>query len=139
MAKQTTKSAGGRTKRQEQDSAEITAWKKEHEFEYVNIPLGEDEKDEIALNPITPERLMRMIEDLAFNRYKFGVSYDAQHNCYVVSITGVRVFREDYNLCVTSRHSLMPTALAIAEYKWERFIKAGAIARGAAKDTEIFD
>ena len=139
MATQGAKPKKTRQERKAQDDAETEAFKEEHKFYYHNLPLGDMEKDDIVANPITPERLAKLLDDLIYSGYKFGGSYDWVHKCHVISITGVKLWREDYNACITSRHADLWVALASAEYKWLRFIKAGTLERTAEATKEIFD
>lgn len=119
--------------------AESKAFLASHPFTFVNISLGEDEKDAIAGNRITADRLSEFIKEVVIHQYKLSINWDNKHSCYVVSITGAKFFRDDYNRCVTSRHNELWLALAIAEYKFFRLIVNGGIEAPTVKTGEIFD
>jgi len=119
--------------------AESKAFLESHPFTFVNIALGDDEKDDIAGNRITADRLSEFIKEVVIHQYKLSINWDNKHSCYVVSITGAKFFRDDYNRCVTSRHAELWLALAIAEHKFFRFIANGGIEPPAVKKGEIFD
>lgn len=139
MAKTTSSSNKSQGKGSDDFDKEAKAFLASHKFCWVNIPLGENEKDEIRERPITMERLFEFLKEVVIHQYKLGVVWDNKHSCYVVSITGAKFFRDDYNRCVTSRHNLLWVALAIAEYKWFRFLVNGGIPEPEEEQGEIFN
>lgn len=110
-----------------------------HPFTFVNLPLSDADKDMLVNDPATPERMCEFLWDTLTLNYKLGFSYDMEHRCHVISITGIKFTRDDYNRCVTSRHSDLWVALAIAEFKWLSVIKPNGIPESAKKSGEYFD
>lgn len=119
--------------------AESKAFLDSHPFTFVSLPIGPDEKDEIAANQITAERMFEFVKEVVVHQYKLSVNWDNKHSCYVVSLTGNKFFRDDYNRCVTSRHYELWIAMAISEYKFFRFISGSGIEPPAERSKEIFD
>lgn len=115
-AKKPAKKAATRTQ-------ELTAeWKKAHPFKFVNIPLTDDEKALILESvPEMLEVVQWVMNAPRGDGYKIGVGYDFQSMCYQVSVTGILYGREDYNRCVTSRHSDFDVAFGIAMYKHSQY------------------
>jgi hypothetical protein len=136
-----TPASGGKKSRAAETNfeKESKAFLSDHPFCFVNIPLGEDEKDGLLESPITPERLAEFLKETVIHQYKLSINWDNKHSCYTVSMTGSKFFRDDYNRCVTSRHNLLWVALAIAEYKFFRFIASSGIEAPSQKSGEIFD
>jgi hypothetical protein len=125
-----------RAERAEADDKEAKAFVAAHTFQFVNYELGESEREEVLDNPITAERLQELVKEVLLAGYKLGCSRDNKHNTWVISITGAKFWRDDYNLCVTSRHSDLWVAFAAAEYKFVRFIKPHGIDRPEPKSEE---
>lgn len=97
-------------------------WKKSHPFTFVNIPLNEQEKDLILDSVPDPVDILTWIAVRPrVDGYKVGVGYDFNAKCFQVSITGILYGREDFNRCVTSRHSEFEVAFAIAMYKHSQY------------------
>lgn len=139
MARNSANSKSGSKDKKTSFETEVEQFIASHKFQWVNIPLGDDEKEAILERPCTPERLAEFVKECVIHQYKLGINWDTKHSCYIVSMTGVKFFRDDYNLCVTSRHSELWVAIAIAEFKFFKYIASFGIERPTAKEGEVFD
>lgn len=101
-------------------------FKKAHPFQFVNIPLTDEDKSIILESVVSFEQVGDWILRMAYSEgYKVGVSYHNGDQCYIISVTGTLYTREDYNLCVTSRHSDFLTAMTAAMYKHSQYCAHG--------------
>ena len=96
-------------------------------FTYVNIPISEADKETIQSKDCDPVRVLDWIERLAVDGYKVSLSYDANSDCFIVSVTSTRASNGDYNRCVTSRSNEVGRAWLTALYKFEVLLMGGAI------------
>jgi len=110
-------------------------WKDTHPFTYVNISLTDDEKQFITEKTPSYSQIGEFMATMAMELgYKVGVSYNFEDKCYVLSVTGILYSRDDFNRCVTSRHSEFDVACSIAMYKHSEYCSDGI---PAAKDKKI--
>lgn len=128
-----------RKKKGEPTEAEIAKWVKEHPFRYSNIKVSDDDKERIKDHALTFEQICDFIRDVHTSQYKLSLNWDSKHSCSVVSITGTRFWRDDFNACVTSRGPDLWTAFAMAIHKWDTVISNGGIPKETKSDESILD
>lgn len=114
---------------------------KSHPFVYVNIKLSEDEKAIILDSVADLERIATWVMNMPFSLgYKIGIGYNFNDKCYIISATGIMYGQDDFNRCVTSRHSDFQVACTIAMYKHSQYCSEGIPApEEKAEGKAVFD
>ncbi|MCW4048085.1 MAG: hypothetical protein NWE99_11095 [Candidatus Bathyarchaeota archaeon] len=100
-----------------------------HGFRFINVPLSSAEKDELRSMPFTIEDVLDLVDVLALEGYRIGVSHDSKNRRFIASITDRRPDSTYTNVCITGSGSSAFNALVavlfrhiyIAQRDWDNF------------------
>lgn len=84
---------------------------------FVDIKLTAEQRDEFKEWPGRGGDIVRQLQALADDGYRFGVSWSGEHQTYTVSMTGRSDGNPNSGLCMTSFAGSLETALWLAVYK----------------------
>lgn len=96
-------------------------------FQWCNVSLSEQMKDEIRAMEFDAVRSLEFIETLVSDQYKVTISYDEKSDCFMVVVVGKRVGSPDFNTGVSSRHTRLSVALLTTAYKFDVLFMGGGI------------
>ena len=85
---------------------------------FINVTITDAEKSEFhSWYDEHAGEVTAMLEDLLAEGMKYGVSYDRENECCVVTLTGGLVEKANLRCCVTSRAGTWRDADALAVWK----------------------
>lgn len=85
---------------------------------FINVAVSEAEKT--AYHEWADENLQHvpsMLDDLVAEGMKYGIAYDRENECYIVTFTGGLVDKANLRCCVTSRAGTWAEADSLAVWK----------------------
>jgi hypothetical protein len=84
---------------------------------WVNIPLGEDDKDAIAAADMSVEDIMLAIASMVYTGYRFSVTWDDYSSAIQVSLVCGDSTSPNYEMGMSARHPDFDMALFTLWYK----------------------
>jgi len=85
---------------------------------FINVTVNDAEKGEFhAWYDEHSQDVNQMLDDLLAEGMKYGVSFDRENDCYIVTLTGGLVEKANLRCCVTSRASTWADTNALAVWK----------------------
>lgn len=85
---------------------------------FINVTVNDVEKAEFhAWYDENTQHVNSMLDDLLGEGMKYGVAYDRENECYIVTLTGGLVEKANLRCCVTSRAGTWADANALAVWK----------------------
>lgn len=85
---------------------------------FINVNVNDSEKEAFGFWVVENERdVPAMLDDLLAEGMKYGVSYDRENECFIVTLTGGLVEKANLRCCVTSRSGTHGEAVALAIWK----------------------
>jgi len=85
---------------------------------FINVTVTDVEKDEFGVwYDENAQHVNSMLDDLLAEGMKYGVSYDQENQCYIVTLTGALVEKSNLRCCVTSRAGSWADANALSCWK----------------------
>jgi len=87
-------------------------------YGFINVSLTESDKSEFhAWCRENGQHVAPMVDDLVGEGMKYGLSYDRENSCYIVTLTGALISNSNMRACVTSRASTWAECDALAVWK----------------------
>ena len=85
---------------------------------FINVTVNDVEKAEFHLwYDENLQHVNSMLDDLLADGMKYGVAFDRENDCYIVTLTGGLVEAANLRCCVTSRAGTWADANALATWK----------------------
>lgn len=85
---------------------------------FINVTVNDAEKAEFHIwQAENTAHIAGMMDDLLAEGMKYGVAYDRENECYIVTLTGGLVEKANLRCCVTSRAGTWSDADALAVWK----------------------
>jgi len=85
---------------------------------FINVVVTDAEKGEFhEWYDENADHVNPMMDDLLAEGMKYGVSFDRENECYIVTLTGGLVEKANLRCCVTSRAGTWADANALAVWK----------------------
>jgi len=91
---------------------------------FINVTINDDEKGEFhSWREVNAAHVPAMLQDIVDEGMKYGIAYDRENECYIVTFTGGLVLGANLRCCVTSRAGNWAEADALAVWKHDVFIQ----------------
>lgn len=85
---------------------------------FINVTITDAEKGEYhAWVDENRQNVPSMLDDLVADGMKYGIAFDRENDCYIVTLTGGLVEKANLRCCVTSRAGTWADADALAVWK----------------------
>lgn len=85
---------------------------------FINVSVTDAEKEQFEDWLVeNAADVSRLLDDLLGEGVKYGVAYDRENECYIVTFTGAFVAGSNVRVCVTSRAGTWREADALAVWK----------------------
>jgi hypothetical protein len=69
------------------------------------------------------QHVLKMLDDLLIEGMKYGVAFDRENDCYIVTLTGGLVLGANLRCCVTTRAGTWAEANTLAVWKHYVFVQ----------------
>ena len=85
---------------------------------FINVAITDSEKDEF-LGWLVEHKgeVPSMLDDLIAEGMKYGIAYDRENQCYIVTFTGALIEKSNVRCCVTTRAGTWAECDALAVWK----------------------
>lgn len=91
---------------------------------FINVTINDNEKGEFyAWYDENSQVVNGMLDDLLAEGMKYGVAFDRENDCYIVTLTGGLVENANLRCCVTSRAGTWADANALSVWKHYIFLE----------------
>lgn len=91
---------------------------------FINVAISDAEKAQFQEWYVEQAvHVPQMVDDLLAEGMKYGISYDRENQCYIVTLTGALVVGSNLRCCVTTRAGTWAEADALAS--WKHYVLCG--------------
>jgi len=88
---------------------------------FINVTVSDEEKSQFQEWLVTNAvHVPGMLDDLVGEGMKYGVAFDRENACYIVTFTGALIEKSNVRCCVTSRAGTWSECDALAV--WKHFV-----------------
>jgi len=87
---------------------------------FINVRIDAETKEQYkAWLEGEGQSYWKYLEDLLAEGLKFGLSWDAENNCYIATLVGFGCLVDDFRYCLNSRSDISGDATALLVFKHE--------------------
>jgi len=85
---------------------------------FINVSVSDAEKEQFQEWRVeNQQHVTEQLDDLIGEGMKYGVAYDRENQCYIVTLTGALIEKSNLRCCVTSRAGTWAECDALSVWK----------------------